>query len=105
MNDAQFLTTLNAITHDNTLKLPFLSADTTPSSEDVAVWANCLQLCMKQGISISDARWKRVKMKSSTKKFTIFELEETAEQEPDEDFKVGLQLLIGTIDEYEQPND
>lgn len=105
MNDAQFLSTLNAITHDHKLKLPLLSAGKAPSSEDIAVWASCLQLCVKQGISISDPRWKRVKVRRTAKNFTIFELDKTSEEEPDEDFKVGLQLLMGLLDQYEQPNE
>jgi hypothetical protein len=101
MTDAQFLTTLNAITQEHRLKLPLLSADKTPTSDDVAAWANCLQLCIKKGISLSDPRWKRVRVGRTTKTCTIFELEETAEQEPDEDFKVGLQLLMGMMDQVE----
>lgn len=105
MNDAQFLSTLNTITQGHKLKLPLLSADKAPTSDDVAVWANCLQLCVKQGISISDPRWKRLKVKRMARDFTIFELEKSSEEEPDEDFKVGLQLLMGMMDQYEQTND
>ena len=104
MTDAQFLTTLNTITQDHKLKLPLLTADKTPTSDDVAVWASCLQLCVKKGISISDPRWKRVKVKRTARNFTIFELEKPSDEEPDEDFKVGLQLLMGMMDQYEHPN-
>jgi len=105
MTDAQFLATLNTITQNHKLKLPLLTADKAPTSDDVAVWASCLQLCVKRGISISDPRWKRVKVKRTGRDFTIFELDKPTDEEPDEDFKVGLQLLMGMMNQYEQSDD
>ncbi|NIM19960.1 MAG: hypothetical protein GTO51_06920 [Candidatus Latescibacteria bacterium] len=101
MNDSQFISILNSITRKHRLKLPLLRADEPPSSEAISIWANCLKLCMKQGISLSDSRWKRVTIQDG-EKCTTFSLEKSPEPLPDDDFRVGLQLLMGLLENYKE---
>ena len=100
MNDAKFLTILNSVTQQHQLKLAVLSKNKPPSSEAVLAWATCLEQCIKQGIELSDPRWQRVTI-SSSKEFTTFALEEGVDEVDDGEFRIGLQLLMGMMGEYE----
>ncbi len=101
MNDAQFISTLNAVTREHRMRLPVLSPKAAPSSEAIEAWASCLELCMKRGIELSDPRWHRVTVKSNTQ-YTVFALEGDLEPDPDVDFRVGLQLLMGILENHEE---
>ncbi len=98
MNDAKFLSILNSITQEHRLKLSVLTRDKPPSSEAITAWATCLEQCIKQGIELSDPRWQRVTIVSN-KKFTTFAIEAGSEKVDDGEFRIGLQLLMGMLDE------
>lgn len=92
-----FITKLNEIVQKNRLNLPILTA-AEQSGEDIIRWAQFLELCVKKGISLGDARWRRL-IVTRREPHTIFALEGGLEAPPDTDFRVGLQLLLGGLHE------
>ena len=92
MTGDTFVSTLNRITRQKRLRLPAL--DSQGDVDAVAAWASFLGQCVRAGISVSDPRWQRLTIENE-RPYTEFVLREEAEGEPDDDFKVGLQLLMG----------
>lgn len=97
MNDNQFLKNINRIVSDHHLCLPTIG-DAPSKREDVSTWAKFLELCVKNGIKISDPRWRRLAF-AQQKPVTVFELKASTSEPTDSDFRVGLQLLIGMLEE------
>lgn len=100
MKDRQFTDTLNAIARELELSLPVLNESEAPSSEFVADWAGFLESCVREGIELSDPRWRRLTVESNDPQ-TVFRLEAGEEGLQDQDFRVGLQLLMGLLDREE----
>lgn len=100
MNDEQFIRSINRITADHGLRLPVIE-DPRRQGADVSAWAEFLELCVKNGIKISDSRWRRVAL-AKQKPVTVFELQEPSREPTDTDFRVGLQLLIGMLEGDEE---
>jgi hypothetical protein len=96
MNDAQFLKNINRITAEHRLRLPMIGEAKSPSAE-VSAWAEFLELCVKNGIKISDPRWRRLAF-AKQNPVTVFELQGPSSEPTDTDFRVGLQLLIGMLE-------
>jgi hypothetical protein len=96
MEDTVFVSKLNSIARDESLKLPFLSTGESPSTEFLDDWARFLELCVKEGVQLSDARWKRVTVTSNAP-HTRFALDLGEDDPEDPDFRVGLQLLMGML--------
>jgi hypothetical protein len=96
MNDQRFISTLNTVWHQHGLRMPVLREDESPSSEFLAEWAAFLEDCVKKGIGLSDSRWQRVTIATDSPggEFTLLA---SAEAQPDADFRVGLQLLMGLL--------
>ena len=63
-----------------------------------------LETCVKKGIHLSDDRWQRVSVLSKTP-HTVFVLEDAGGDPGDPDFRVGLQLLMGLLEEQEENED
>ena len=97
MNDAQFLKSINRITAEHGLRLPAIG-DAASKREEVSAWAEFLELCVKNGVKISDPRWRRLAF-AKQKPVTVFELQGASSEPSDSDFRVGLQLLIGMLEE------
>ena len=104
MDNKRFISKLNDITREHRLILPTLRKDETPSSEFLADWAKFLEMCVRKGVSLSDDRWQRVTVEPKTR-HTYFILEEGDETSSDEDFRVGLQLLMGMLEEKDEEED
>jgi hypothetical protein len=100
MDDDAFVARINEISRKNRLKLPALKAGELPSTAFLAEWAKFLEDCVKQGIALSDERWRRMTVTSKTP-FTAFALEPSTAVRIDPDFRVGLALLMGLLDERE----
>jgi hypothetical protein len=96
VNDYQFLKSINRITAEHGLALPMIGDAAAPSAE-VSAWAGFLELCVKNGIKISDPRWRRLAV-AQEKPVTVFELQGRSSEPTDTDFRVGLQLLIGMLE-------
>ncbi len=96
MNDDQFIKSINQITVEHRLKLPMIGDVHSPGAE-VSAWAGFLELCVKNGIKISDPRWRRLAF-AKQKPVTVFELQGASSEPTDTDFRVGLQLLIGMLE-------
>ena len=96
VNDEQFLKNVNRVAAENRLELPMIGDAVSPGAE-VSAWAEFLELCVKNGIKISDPRWRRLAF-AKQKPVTIFELQGKSSEPTDTDFRVGLQLLIGMLE-------
>ncbi len=101
MDDELFVSKINEFARKNHLKLPALKTGDLPSSDFLGVWAVFLEDCVKSGIALSDDRWPRVKLKSSTPE-TVFMLDGPSDESADPEFRVGLQLLVGLLDEQDE---
>jgi hypothetical protein len=97
VNDQQFISILNAVSQEKGLHLPALSGNEPPSGEFLSEWAVFLETCVKKGIGLSDPRWQRVSIESNVP-HSLFSLEAGGDPSSDEDFRVGLQLLVGLLD-------
>ncbi|MFQ5512158.1 MAG: hypothetical protein ACE5EO_09940 [Candidatus Krumholzibacteriia bacterium] len=97
LDDQKFVAKLNQISRSHGRKLPVLRGGETPSGEFLDDWARFLENCVKGGIPLSDPRWQRIGARDEGG-YTHFmlELEEGGEQDPD--FRVGLQLLMGILE-------
>jgi len=96
MDNEQFVARLNRILADRKLTLPPLDPVAPPSGDVVAQWAAFLQECVRAGIHISDPRWQQLSI-TRQGPVTQFVLDAPRPGEPDDDFKVGLQLLMGML--------
>jgi len=97
MNDDQFIRNINKITVEHGLRLPMIG-DAASQRDEASAWAGFLELCVKGGIKISDPRWRRLAF-AKQKPVTVFELQGASSEPSDSDFRVGLQLLIGMLEE------
>jgi hypothetical protein len=96
VDDEQFLINLNRIAVENNFRLPVIN-ESPPSVDTIAAWAGFLHECVKRGIALSDPRWGRITV-SRQKPVTVFDLPGATARPRDDDFKVGLQLLMGMLD-------
>jgi hypothetical protein len=101
MDDGLFLAKLNQISKEHHLKIPLLTSDEPPTSEEITNWASFVESCVKRGVSMGDPRWKRVTIESRVP-HTTFSLEGGCEEPPDRDFRVGLQLFLGILERDEE---
>jgi hypothetical protein len=97
MDDRIFLTTLNGILEKGQLVLPPLEPE-APSADTLKTWAGFLEICVRRGIRLSDPRWSRLALARSVP-FTVFELHGEQATEAQDDFPVGLQLLMGLLED------
>ena len=101
MDDQRFVELLNGVAGEHRLRLPALGRGESPSSAFVSDWARFLELCVKKGVSLSDVRWQRLSIAAEAP-HTRFRLEASGVAEPDADFRVGLQLLMGMLEDDEE---
>lgn len=102
MDDQRFVRKLNAITREHGLVLPTLGPNEAPSSAFLAVWAKFLEICVKQGFSLSDDRWQHLAI-DQKQRHSHFRLETEGQGRTDEEFRIGLQLLMGMLGDKEKP--
>lgn len=100
-DDRQFLKIINDIAREQGFVLPALDKNSSPSSDVVSTWATFLQACVRQGITLSDTRWERIVV-NQRRRTSVFSLTagpggEVARADDPEDFRVGLQLLMGML--------
>jgi hypothetical protein len=96
MRDEQFIAKLNRVLADLGGDLPSLDGSGRPDSKTVAFWADFLQACVRSGVELSDPRWAHlsvVRRGSATE----LALDPVDKPELDDEFKVGLQLLMGML--------
>ena len=98
LDDDAFVTRINEISRKNRLRLPALKSGELPSAAFLAEWAKFLEECVRKGVALSDERWRRLTVKTKSP-HTVFALEESTAVRVDPDFRVGLALLIGLLDE------
>ncbi len=96
MDNDQFITRINRILGESGTTLPFPAPAETPDSEAVARWAEFLKACLKSGIQLSDPRWQQLTIVRHGSDVELT-LESAGSGEPDDEFKVGLQLLMGLL--------
>jgi hypothetical protein len=101
MKNDEFVGRLNDIARGQRLKLPVLQQGESPSSDQLAAWAKFLEECVKSGISLSDERWQWLSAEPRSS-YTRFSLEDTGEPPSDSDFRVGLQLLMGMLEDEDE---
>lgn len=101
MEDEQFIAHINKIAADNKFRLPVID-ESPPSEKAISAWAEFLKICMKHGIKLSDPRWERVTI-GKHRPVTVFELQGVSSEPPDTDFRVGLQLLMGMLEQDPKP--
>jgi hypothetical protein len=95
MDNDQFITRINRILTRRGVSLPVLDANTARDSRAVAAWAGFLEECVRGGIQLSDPRWKRLRV---VQQAPVTKLALEGEDAPrDDEFKVGLQLLVGIL--------
>jgi len=104
MTDERFIRVINGIAREHRLQLPALRPHEAPSPAFVSDWARFLELAVKEGVALSDLRWLRLSIQSEAP-YTRFALESGEDGEEDADFRVGLQLLMGMLDDEEGPAD
>jgi hypothetical protein len=98
MDEDVFVLKLNEIARDHHLKLPVLKRDETLSPKFMEQWAGFLEACLRKGLPLSDPMWQRLRVDSNSP-HARFALEGSGEPPDDADFRIGLQLLIGLMDE------
>lgn len=101
MDDKQFISRLNQILAENDLRLPLIDKDNAKDGNVVSHWAGFLEICLKRGIKLSDPRWSRVIIKKQ-KPVTVLSLDRTIPKPEKPDFRVGLQLLLGMLEQEEE---
>lgn len=104
MDEAVFVYKLNEIARDHHLKLPVLKKRDAPSPKLLVEWASFLEACVKKGLSLSDPLWQRLRVESNSP-HARFALEGSGEEPDDEDFRIGLQLLMGLMEQPESDED
>jgi hypothetical protein len=96
MNDQRFLRILNQAAEDAPL-----TGGTTGGRPDeagaVAAWARFLHACVARGVSVGDPRWRRLELRlvGGRPRFSLPSDPEAAP--PEDDFSVGLALLMGML--------
>jgi hypothetical protein len=98
LDDDVFLRKINDISRRNRLKLPTVKPGELPPASFLEEWAKFLEDCVRSGVTLSDERWQHLTV-TSRSPHTVFSLEATGEVSSDPDFRVGLQLLMGLLDE------
>jgi hypothetical protein len=95
LDDHQFLERINREAARTGHPLPPL-ADQSP--RNLRVWGSFLERCLRGGVSLSDERWERVSV-TSREPLTAFALsgDDGERGEDDDDFRLGLQLLMGML--------
>lgn len=101
MDDKKFISRLNQILSEQGLSLPLLNSENARNADVVSQWAAFLEICLKSGIKLSDERWSRVNIKKQTP-VTVLEIDQPVSKPEEPDFKVGLQLLLGMLEQEEQ---
>ena len=95
MENDQFIRKINRILAKGGTALPPLDGATATDSHAVAAWAGFLEECVRSGIQLSDPRWQRLRV---VRDAPVTELALEGEDAPhDEEFKLGLQLLVGIL--------
>ena len=102
MDDQRFLSRINSISRDHGLMIPAIQEGEPPSGALLERWAQFLEACVKQSISLADPRWQRLNAEAR-RDHTRFYLEDGAEPPSDPDFRVGLQLLMGMLEKDGEP--
>lgn len=97
MDDRLFLGRLNSILEESKVVLPTLEAQ-DPSTDTIAAWASFLESAVRGGIHLSDPRWSRLAV-FSAEPHTVFELQGEGHAPSRDDFAVGLQLLMGMLED------
>lgn len=100
IDDDHFLSKINDISRRNRLVLPALKSGEFPASAFLSNWARFLEECVRNGLALSDERWQRLTV-SSRSPHAVFSLEGSSDGGSDPDFRVGLQLLLGLLEERE----
>lgn len=101
MDDTLFVTKLNAIVREHGFDLPRADAQ-EPSVAQVESWAAFLRECVKRGIKLSDPRWQRISMTQGDGEAQFLITQN--EPEEDDDFRVGLALLMGMLHPSDEPD-
>jgi hypothetical protein len=96
MPDELFLDKINEILRAGGFDLPLLPLDEPPPPDALSPWAAFLERCAARGLRLSDPRWRRLRLDRRDGRLH-FVLEGLADPPPDEDFRIGLQLLLGMI--------
>ena len=100
MDDKKFVSKLNQILSEHGLSLPLLSRENAKDAEVVSEWAAFLEICLKRGIKLSDERWSRLNIKKQSP-VTVLDIDHPVSTPEKPDFRVGLQLLLGMLEEEE----
>ena len=95
MNDRDFIGKLNDLSLEGELVMPVLKEGDTPPQAFLERWTHFLETCVKKGIKLSDDRWQRLSIVSNDP-VVRFDLG-APESKADEDFRIGLQLLVGML--------
>lgn len=93
MDNDQFVARINRILTERKLSLPLVEGDEAGDVTAVSAWAGFLQDCVRAGIQLSDPRWQRLRVARKTP-VTQLELDADSQAPPDDEFKVGLALLM-----------
>jgi hypothetical protein len=104
MDEDVFVFKLNEIARDRHLKLPVLKKHDAPSPKFMEQWADFLETCVRKGLRLSDPVWQRLRVESNSP-HARFAVDGSGEPPDDADFRIGLQLLIGMMDEPESEAD
>ena len=99
-DDDVFLSRINDISRRNRLNLPARKPGELPPAAFLSEWAKFLEDCVRSGIALSDERWQRLTV-TSRSPYTVFSLEGSPSEGTDPDFRVGLQLLLGLLEDDE----
>lgn len=99
MDNARFLAVLNQALRESGLDLAAPTSPTDPAA--VAAWAGFLRLCVAQGVSIADSRWRSLEMRSHQGSHSLVlapgHLEREQAADGEEDFTLGLSLLMSML--------
>ncbi len=101
MDDARFISVLNAASQEHGLVMPRLREAEPPPGAFLSEWLGFLEACVRSGVALSDERWRKISVESSSP-WTRFRLEADGQAAPDPDFRVGLQLLMGMLEAGER---
>jgi hypothetical protein len=97
LDDEVFLGKINDISRRNRLSLPAVRAGELPPASFLGEWARFLEDCVRSGVTLSDERWQRLTV-TSRSPYAIFAIEGSPDATADPDFRVGLQLLLGLLE-------
>ena len=100
LDDHQFLLRINREAARAGRPLPPL---VEPSPETLRAWGTFLEACLRNGITLSDPRWERISV-ASREPVTSFHMDSAgpAPQDDADDFRLGLQLLMGMLDDAQE---